>query len=117
MLKSNAVPKASFAVFCAISAYAVFFMTIGRPAPAEGFGQRVDWEMVALTLVLPLALFAALAIGLWRAFKHKDYLWMVLQLVFMPLAYLYTLVINTGVAGSSGSNASGDPDPSKLTPR
>src|SRR5690554_1949898 len=99
MKTRNAIPKISLFIVLAIVAYALFFMTMARPVDPD-FGDTIDWEMVALTVVLPVAFFTALAVGLWRAYSSKDYLWLILQLAFFPLAYVYTLFINQGANNS-----------------
>ena len=107
MTRHNLVPKISLVIFCSIIAYALLVMTMARPAPAEGYGARIAWEMVAVTFVLSVVLFVTVAIGVWRAMAKKDYLWLILQLGFMPSAYFYTLVINKGAhAGPSTTTVS-----------
>jgi hypothetical protein len=99
MNKSNLIPKISFLIVFLIVAYALLFMTMARPIP-EDLGDKIDWELVATSVVLPIAFFTALAVGIWRACSSKDYLWLVLQLAFFPLTYVYTLLINRGANSS-----------------
>ena len=102
MFRRNAIPKISLVIVSGIVAYALLVMTMARPAPLDGFGNQVDWEFVAVSVMLPLALLSTLVIGLWRALMAKDYLWVALQLCFFPIAYVYTLFVNKGKgAGNS----------------
>ena len=109
MFRRNVIPKISLVIVSGIVAYALLVMTMARPAPLEGFGNKVDWEFVALSVILPLALFSTLAIGIWRALMAKDYLWVALQLCFFPITYVYTLFVNKG----KGASGSFEPNPSR----
>ncbi|MCR6663816.1 MAG: hypothetical protein NVV60_11910 [Luteimonas sp.] len=99
MRTRNVIPKISLIIVLAIVAYALLFMTMARPVHQD-FGTKIDWEWTAISVALPVAFFTALAIGVWRAYSSKDYLWLALQLAFFPLACIYTLLINKGANNS-----------------
>ncbi len=106
MFRRNVLPKISLVIVLLIVAYFLLFMTMARIPPVT-YGNEIDWEFVAISVVLPVAFFATVALGVWRAFTAKDYVWLALQLALFPLAFVYTLFVNTGM----GANNSFKPKP------
>ena len=104
MSRHNLIPKISLFCFCIIIAYALLVMTMARPAPLEGHGESIDWEMILVTLTLPGVLLVTVIIGVCRALAKRDYVWAALQLAFMPSAYVYTLLVNKGANNSFKPN-------------
>ena len=104
---ANPTPKISLFLVGFVILYFIVWVMPVRLVDRNSAGERIDPTVFAIQVVLPLALFSVFFLGIWRACKASDYLWLVVQLLFFPSAYYYTLFINRG----PGSNNSFKPKP------
>jgi hypothetical protein len=107
MRTTNLIPKISLALVGFVVLYFVVWAMPVRTVDPNSVGEHIDPTAVVVQVLLPLALFSVLFLGIWRACKASDYFWLVVQLLFFPSAYVYTLFINRG----PGANNSFNPKP------
>ena len=98
MFKSNAIPKLALLLFLVAFAYLASLILLGQE-------RAMDWgldgeEMYLHEKLLSLAVagggIATWFLGMYRAHRQGSWRWFVACLFAWPMAFVYTLVINTG---------------------
>ena len=98
MFKSNLVPKIALLTPLFGFAYIAVLILLGQER-AMDWGLSGD-EFHTFELVLPImaavALPATWVLAIYRAYRQGSTLWLLACLLFWPLAFVYTLFVNTG---------------------
>lgn len=98
MFKSNAIPKLALLLFLVAFAYLASLILLGQE-------RAMDWgldgeEMYLHEKLLSLAVagggIATWFLGMYRAHRQGSWRWFVACLFAWPMAFVYTLVFNTG---------------------
>lgn len=101
MKATNLIPKISLLFVGLAVLYLVAWAMPARIFEPNTAGERTNLTAVVIQVVLPLSFLPVLFLGVWRACKASDYLWLAMQLLCFPSAYVYTLLVNRGIGSNS----------------
>lgn len=98
MFKSNAIPKLALLLLLVAFAYLASLILLGQERAMDwGLdGEEMHLHEKLLSLAVAGGGIATWFLGMYRAHRQGSWRWFVECLFAWPMAFVYTLVINTG---------------------
>lgn len=94
MTRDNAIPNLALGLLAAAAFY--LWLISGQPRMADGglSGDEMNLAEKALSLAIPLSVFAAMFVAMRRACRAGSWLWLLACLFVWPVTFVYTLLVN-----------------------